>query len=333
MFKATRLKLTAWYLLIIVTVTIGFSSFMYMGVRETTQHALEAQERRLEKKFKQGPQRGEPFVDPETLEEIRENVLITLIFINLAILGISGALGYFLAGKTLKPIEDMLTKQKRFISDAAHELKTPLTAMKTDLEVVLRDKHLSIDESKKVMESTIEEVDRLATFTNRLLSQSKYQNGATNHKENVNLEETLNNSVKKLKSIIQQKHENIVVETKPLNIEGNKESLEELFVNLIDNAIKYSESNKNIFITLKEENSKATIIIKDEGKGIHEDDLPYVFEPFYRSDKSRTQSEINGYGLGLAISKEIVEKHKGTINVDSKINEGTTFTIMFPLVK
>lgn len=337
MFKKAKYKLTGTYLVIIMAVTLSFSSVVYTSVVRVTTRALESQQRRLETQFREFARpfpSAQPFprTSPETLKEIREKTLLALVGINILILLASGALSYYLAGKTLKPIEEMVNKQKRFISDAAHELKTPLTAMKTDLEVTLQDKKINISEAKKSLKSTIEEVDKLNEFTNRLLDQGRYQNGKDKDKfEEVDIKEIIEGGVKNLKSLGDSNKQAINSDLKSIKIEGDKVALKQLFTNLIENALKYGGIKKNIYIKSYESGNKCVVEIKDEGLGISEKDLPLIFEPFYRADKSRTKSSTNGYGLGLAICKEIVKYHNGTIEVSSKPNMGTVFLVKLPL--
>ncbi|OGC51035.1 hypothetical protein A2W32_01760 [candidate division WWE3 bacterium RBG_16_37_10] len=144
------------------------------------------------------------------------------------------------------------------------------------------------------------------------------------------LDKLLNQIVTKLKPIADKKSETLNLTIQPLKINGDKDALEKLFTNLIENAIKYSYHNQTINLTLKRIGTEARFIVQDYGQGISEEDLPYIFEPFFRADKSRTASAQEGYGLGLAISKEIIEKHQGNITVRSKPNEGTTFTVTLP---
>ncbi|OGC50412.1 hypothetical protein A2716_04365 [candidate division WWE3 bacterium RIFCSPHIGHO2_01_FULL_40_23] len=336
MFKSARIKLTLWYLAIIMLITLAFSSFVYIGVDRATRHALEGQRRRFERRFTQlntpfGFPRGTPMLDAETLAEIRSRTLATLLVINGAVLIISATSGYFLAGRTLKPIEEMVERQKRFISDAAHEIKTPLTSMKTGLEVTLRSESLTVKEAKKALGSAIEEVDKLHKFTGKLLKQSRYQNGNNAKKETVNLQEVLAHVVKKLKPQADKRGEVLVLTGTDLKITGDKDELEELFINLIENSIKYNKANKPVTISLSSEKNYAKVSIEDFGKGIPEEDLPHIFEPFYRADKSRKDSQHEGYGLGLTIAKEIVERHHGEILVVSKKNNGAKFTVKLPL--
>ncbi len=343
MFRSARIKLMSWYLAIIMAITLAFSSVVYFSVAQATERALEAQRRRVEIQVRRiyppvnlDAPRELPNFNIETLHEIRERTLVILGLVNIVVLVISGGVGYFLAGKTLKPIEEMLNKQKRFISDAAHELKTPLTAMKTDLEVTLRDKNFNPQKAKIAISDTIEEIDNLHKFVNKLLQQSKYQNGVGNGAgleafDTVNCQKILQNVVKKLDKIAKQNGGSINLNTKSIKICGNEDELETLFTNIIENAVKYNRESQRVEVVGNVKNQSAVFTIKDFGAGINKKDLPHIFEPFYRADKSRTKLHKDGYGLGLAISKEIVEKYKGTITAESEINEGTTFIITLPL--
>jgi len=338
MFKSARIKLTLWYLAIIMLVTVSFSLFVYASIAQGTRLALEAQQRRLENQFpgyNERPRmpRNSPLLDAETLMVIQKNTRTTLILVNFLVFAISASLGYLLAGVTLNPIEDMMKKQKRFVSDAAHEIKTPLTAMKTVLEVSLRDKQLNLTESKRVIESTIEEVDKLHKFTNRLLQKSKYQNGDTSTDIRVDVGKILDNVIHSLQPLARKDDISISYIKKSDDgneVLGNIEELEELLRNIVENAIKYSKRGGNVETTLSSEHNVVRVEVTDRGQGIAENDIPHIFEPFYRGDKSRTDSERKGYGLGLAISKEVVERHKGKILVESTLGSGSKFTIVLP---
>ncbi len=337
MFKQAKLKLTAWYLAIIMAITIAFSSTVYMSIERSTQTALETQVRRIQRQMHEYgddrpmPRFFEAQYDIDALLEFRHRVLLNLVGINLLVFVIAGGLGYFLAGKTLAPIEKMTNKQKRFISDAAHEMKTPLTAMKTDLEVTLRDKNLNLEDSKQTMNNTIEEIDKLHLLTNRLLKES--QNG---YEENITQElkvnEILMKVLGKLKNMASEKDQTISSDLKPSKIKGDPTKIEELFTNIIENAIKYNKPGKEVKIISYAKNGQSVTKVFDEGIGISEEDLPNIFEPFYRADKSRTDSTKEGFGLGLSIAKKIVDNHSGEIQVKSKLGKETTVTVYLPTV-
>lgn len=338
MFKTTKLKLTLWYLLILTVITVAFSGFVYASVVTVTNRALESQRIRLERRFNSfapdfmRPNMA-PLIDPETLNEVRERTLFLLVVVDLVILGVAGGLSYFLAGITLKPIEEMLKKQKRFVSDAAHELKTPLTSMKTGLEVTLRDKNLDLRTAKSSLSETVDEVDKLNIFVNKLLKQSKYQNGVKNYdKKDVRIVDVINSSVKDIKSLAAVKKIKLdigEIET-GLTVYADKESLQELFRNLLENAIKYSPENETVYLSESTRNNDVIIKIKDNGTGITEEDQLKIFDPFFRSDRSRNKGHVDGFGLGLAICKEIVEHHGGSVSVKSEVGKGSEFTVLLP---
>ena len=327
MFKTTKLKLTAWYLCIITAVTISFSSIVYVSVIKSTQRALISQKRRIEHEFRRSYE-----FDEETFIEIRKRTLVFLAIINFIILALSGGLGYLLAGRTLKPIEVMINKQKRFISDAAHEIKTPITSMKTNIEVTLRNKKQSVEDLRKSAENSLEELEKLNNLASKLLIQSKYQSEHYDTFAQVKLDAILQEVIKKLEILTKEKDQKLIKNIRPIVINGDIDGIKILLTNIIENAIKYNAKGKNVEISLNTEKNIAIIKVKDYGIGISEKDLPYIFEPFYRADESRSKLKHNGFGLGLAISKEIVEKHKGTIDVTSKVGGGTTVVIKLPVV-
>ena len=136
-FRKARLKLTAWYLFIIMAISLSFSAFIYRGITQEFQRRLHTIERRLDfRGHGIRPPIGQAEFFIQDLEETRQRVLLVLLYTNGAILAFSALAGYFLAGKTLKPIESVMEEQKRFVADASHELKTPLTALITSTEVV-----------------------------------------------------------------------------------------------------------------------------------------------------------------------------------------------------
>lgn len=312
-------------------VTMSFSCFVYISVVRITQNALDTQRLRVERRFKEfGMMPGGGFLrfDEDLFFEIRRKTLAVLLLINMGVLVSSSVLGYLLSGKTLQPIEDMLKKQKRFISDAAHELKTPLTAIKTDLEVTLRDKELSKDTAVQSIKSTIQEVDKLNTFITKLLSKSRYQDGNLKM-EPVNMVPLLQKIADSFQSLAKIHNQEIILDLKEAWIMGNVFSLEELFRNLIDNAIKYNKEGASVEITSGEVDNIVVVKIKDQGVGIDGDALNNIFEPFYRADSSRAKDINNGFGLGLSIAKDAADKHKAKIHVESKKDLGTTFTVEF----
>ncbi|KKP59226.1 MAG: Histidine kinase [Candidatus Roizmanbacteria bacterium GW2011_GWA2_34_18] len=331
MFKKARLKLTAWYLLIIMFVSIAFSLVIYQGLMSEVHRFLRIQRSRIERLFPPNP--AQPFfVDEDLITEIQQRIIFGLGIINTIIFITSGALGYFLAGKTLKPIQEMVEEQNRFISDASHEFRTPLTALKSSLEVNLRDKNLSIEEAKKIMSENINDVNHLQKLSDSLLQLSQYEKPQIySNFEKVSLKQIIEESINKIAPLA--KNKNILIKTNLVNVnlKGNKFSLIDLFVILLDNAVKYSGKKSTIVINAKKIDHSVLISIEDQGIGIDKKDTPYLFDRFYRSDKARSKKGIDGYGLGLSIAKKIMNQHKGSIKIKSKLKKGTTVVVNLPI--
>ncbi|KKT46231.1 MAG: Two-component sensor histidine kinase [Candidatus Gottesmanbacteria bacterium GW2011_GWA2_44_17] len=308
MFKTARLKLTAWYLVIIMTISILFSLVVF--------NRFHRELGRFDRRFPFPP-------SPEIIIEIRQRLALTLIFINGTILVLAGGLGYFLAGKTLKPIEEMMDEQNRFISDASHELKTPLTSLKTAFEVYLRRK-----KSVLAKESLVE-VNKLQSLSENLLKLTHNQSISL---VPVSLKTVIDQARKRVESLAQAKKIQITANKTLAKIKGNQEQLTELLVILLDNSIKYSPARTAVDMSVKKIDSQARITIKDQGMGIAPKDLPHIFDRFYRADQARTKTAGGGYGLGLAIAKKIVIANRGAIKVSSRLGQGTTFQLTFSLI-
>lgn len=272
------------------------------------------------------------FTNPELLEETKHRIVFILFAVNIVILIFSGICGYVLAGRTLDPIQQMVEEQNRFISDASHELRTPLTSLKTAMEVSLRDKNLSLNAAKFLITESIEEVNRLQSLSEGLLQLTQYQTPINNLKlEKVALIYVIKEAIRKIAPLAKQKRITIINKTKKIDIKGNRYGLIDLFVILLDNAVKYSKTNTMIIITSQKTDGSILISIKDQGIGINKKDLSHIFDRFYRADTSRTKMSAGGYGLGLSIAKKIIDAHKGIINVESTPKKGSIFTVRLPI--
>lgn len=343
-FHAAYLKLTLWYLLIVTTISIGFSFYLY----RTTSAELGRGFRRQATSFRDtailpGSMaiRIPNDIDQLIIGQFNEskNRLITnLIYFNLLILVLAGIGSYYLAKRTLRPIEEVLDLQNRFTADASHELRTPLTAMKTEIEVSLRDKNPDPAEARKLLESNLEEIAKLESLSNALLKLSRYQNNNRADFQNVPLNEVVVEAYGCVAKLASQKSIEIICkpeldsEQMKIILKGDKQSLIELFVILLENAVKYSPAESKIYILIEQSNKNAIITIRDQGIGIKASDLPYIFNRFYRADTSRSKEKVDGYGLGLSIAKQIVERHKGNITAESKSGRGSKFTVRLALV-
>lgn len=333
MFAQARLKLTAWYLLIIMLVSMVFSIVIYTVINREYSRIGRIQRLKLEHRLPGIQISPIPFVDPEIIEEARIRLLTVLVLANLGILAAAGFAGYFLAGRTLKPIGDMIDEQNRFITDSSHELRTPLTALKSEIEVNLRDRNLNLKQARRLLESNLEEVNNLQVLSDSLIKSTQLQKfNAISKFSELNLNTVLNLAIKKVAVLAKHKDIHIKNKAKDVNLEGDQQSLVTLFVVLLDNAIKYSPRGKEVSLTSEKKDDAVMISVVNEGIGISGEDLPHLFNRFYRADKSRTKVDASGYGLGLSIAKQIVEKHRGSIEVKSEAGKGSIFSILLPLL-
>lgn len=333
-FKLARIRLTTWYLLIVTFVTVVFSIFIYRNVISELQQSFEAAELRIKNQTTIFTPRRTVVLSilSDDFERARHIVFLRLLTIDAFIISISGIAAYFLAGKTLHPIELTIEDQKRFVSDASHELRTPLTVMKSEIEVALRGKDITSKDTKKLLESNLEEVDKMQKLTNYLLSLNKYESGIIKlQKEKINLSQIIKRVFDKHKIQAKQKKVSLSLNLQKVIADINITSIEELLSILLDNAIKYTPPKGKVKLSLKSERRRAIIQVSDTGIGIKASHLPYIFDRFYRADSARSKHFIDGYGLGLSIAKSITQMHKGKIEVWSTPGKGTTFKVTFPL--
>jgi len=348
MFQNARIKLTLWYLLIIMLVSGFFSLIVYRGFTKELGRGFRYQsmhnlpERRILIERQGGFTRILPFViypdeiPPDEVIEIinlaKRRFAIQLAIINGAIFVLAGTAGYFLAGKTLQPIEVMVDEQKRFVADASHELRTPLTSMKTEVEVALRDKKLKLVDAKELLKSNLSEIDKMKYFSDNLLSLSRYDsNGRGLPMEDVDLAEAARQAIERNMPQAKDKRIKVKEDLSQVVVKGNPQSLVELISILINNAIKYSPEKSKVSVRVKSKKKHANIEVDDKGVGIDEKDISHIFDRFYRADTSRSKIKADGYGLGLSIAKSIVDVHKGEIKVESQIGKGSTFMVKLPL--
>ncbi len=332
MFRSARLQLTAWYLLIIMLISIAFSIAIYMGVTRDLQRRFEGLEQRM--------MQGQNFRMPQNMHRImhgdlqgaRGRVLMILLLANGTILILSSVAGYFLAGKTLGPIEQSLDEQKRFIADASHELRTPLTSLKTSIEVALRDKKLSKNVAVETLRSSLEDVDNLETLTTELLSLAQHQKTEQNISfTRIDLNDVLTSARSRVSTLAAERKVSLKINAEPVQLDADRQDLEKLTIILLDNAVKYTPEGGEVTVAFKDDGKNALIIIKDTGIGIATIELNHIFDRFYRADQSRSKNKVTGFGLGLSIAKRIVDSHSGSIDVSSAIGTGTTFTVRLPL--
>jgi signal transduction histidine kinase len=332
MFQSARIRLTAWYLLIIMSVSILFSLVIYSGINDELR-GVEQRETSMREQIDQAfpfiPDDQKPHFDTQPIQAARARLITTLGIINLIILVVSGGAGYFLAGRTLRPIQEIVDQLNRFISDASHELRTPITSLRSEMEVGLRSKNLTLPQAKKLIESNMEEVIHLQMLSDNLLELTQYEtmNGRSSFAA-LSLKTITQEAIKNVQGQAKKRKINVENLVQNATLLGNADRLRELFTILLDNAVKYSKHDSTVKIEGAAKGNAAIVRIIDEGIGIDKKELPFIFERFYRADESRS---IKGFGLGLSIAQKITDLHNGSIQVVSTRHKGTTFTVRLPL--
>lgn len=330
MFHSARLKLTAWYLTIVMVLSVMFSVVIY----HVLSHEIERFERsarfRIELRLQQRTLTPLP-ISLELIEDSKHRILLMLALVNAGIFISAGGFGYMLAGRTLAPIQSMVEEQNRFISDASHELRTPLTSLKSAFEVYLREKETTPQEAKTLVKESLQEVDKLQSLSESLLELAQYQQSNRNLPvTSLSITEVINNAIHNITPLATKKHINIIKRIQEARVRGNKESLTGLLVILLDNAVKYSHQKSTITVETKKADGSLLLSVTDQGIGIPDQDMPHIFDRFYRADQARSKGRTGGYGLGLAIAKKIVNLHHGSIDVKSTVSKGTTCTVRLP---
>lgn len=330
MFHSAALKLTAWYLALIMAVSLVFSLALYNVSTEDLERNISHQVSYYRGFLSPYDLNNYSNIRQQQLDNDTAHLRARLLWLNIIVLALGGLASYGLARRTLEPIEEALEAQKRFAADASHELRTPLTAMQSEIEVALRDPKISKAQALAQLKSNLEEVAKLKDLSEGLLKLAA-SSGAIKPSEMIELKTPLAQAVERLSKSAGAKKINIQLKTSPVCVVGDSQNLTDLTAILLDNAIKYSPSGSLVRVACGKNRRQAYIKVSDEGQGIAADDLPHIFERFYRTDASRTKNKENGYGLGLALAKKIVELHSGHIEVSSSPGKGSVFSVYLPL--
>jgi signal transduction histidine kinase len=324
-FQKARIELSAWYVGVLLLLVISFSTALYFTQVDNFARIV------LRREYGDALPRQVSYDELVDLQrqtrELRQSFINNLIFIDVSLLLCGALFSYMLAGRTLRPIQNTLDKQKEFIADASHELRTPLTAIQTSTEIALRYEQKSVNEYKEVIKSTHEEVLRLGKLVEDLLLLSKIDTGITPiNNQNISLKEIIEPVVSQMQIIAERK--SITLKThleSDIKLQIDPDHLKQILVILLDNAIKFSPEETDVSIHLSAQ-PYPSISILDRGPGIPYHDQKRIFERFYQSDKSRN---VAGSGLGLSIANQLAEKNGASLKVKSKPGKGSTFILQF----
>jgi signal transduction histidine kinase len=230
--------------------------------------------------------------------------------------------------QTLERLENLFTSQRRLLADVSHELRTPLTVIKGSADLMRRMNRLD----EESLTNIDQESGRLTRLVGGLLLLAQAESGKLSlNMKTVELDTLLLEVFHEMRLLAGGKVHVKLADIDQVQVNGDRDRLKQVLLNLVGNAIQYTPAGGEVIMSLAKIGEQVRIIVRDTGPGIPEEDLPFIFERFYRAEKSRTRSKISGFGLGLSIAQWIVENHGGMVEVQSKEGQGTTFAIWLPL--
>lgn len=277
------------------------------------------------------------FVDVTSEKKILTHMINTFLIVTVVMLIVIYFVSRFFAARSINPIETAFNNQKQFIADASHELKTPLTVINTNVDVLLSYGDETINSQSKWLHYIKSESERMAKLTGDLLYLTQMDSEdslrAQKHRDSdkvfrsLNLSETVENGILTMEAVFFEHELQLDYSISPdLWIHGSAEQLQEVLMILLDNALKYTNPGGHITVSLERRMGTAHLLVENTGDGISPEHIDKIFDRFYRTDKSRTRSS-GGYGLGLSIAKTIIQHHKGKIYVESSPGRNTVFHV------
>lgn len=328
-FDSATLRLTTWYILILFCISLLFSIMVYQVSIGEVETRLTRYQDRSWLFIQPTPRTPTPDMLRSTeIEESKAALVGILIYVNLFVLGLGGGVSYFLARRTLQPIEEAHEAQARFVSDASHELRTPLATMTTELEVALQDSTLKKEEMREILSSNLEEVQRLSKLSSMLLALSS-GNTTSLPQQPFNLSSSLEHVIERFGQ--SSSRVTLHLPKAKYQVTGNQAAIEELLAILIENALKYSPEDSTVTVTTSSQGHKVVVRVINSGDGISDEHLPRIFDRFYRVDNARTGSK--GYGLGLALARQISNLHNAELTGTSIPGVTTEFSFSLPIIR
>lgn len=273
------------------------------------------------------------FLDITDSKKNLSSLAMTLIIVGIGLLLFFFLVIIFFTNRALHPVEEAWKKQKQFITDASHELKTPLSIISTNVDVLYSSQEETISEQIKWLNNISSGTKRMNGLVNKLLTVAKADNSFDQLTiTNVQIDQLLTNALSNYETKFAEKKISINKNMAKVIVKTDEVLLQQLFDNFIDNASKYTNENGAFDVSVEAKGREGIITFRNTGAGITEEDLPKIFDRFYRTNEVRQKYE-GSYGLGLSIAQGIADQLGGKIDVESTVNETTVFTIRLPLKK
>lgn len=328
MFKSATLRLTAFYIILLAAISLFFSVNWYNGATTQVQRGLERQRGALIRNFENRPFDGVlQEIRAQQIEEAQKAIITNIVTANIVLLTVGGYASYLLAKKTIRPIEEAHDAQARFIADASHELRTPISVMRSEIEVELRKKSIS-KQARRLLESTLEEVTELQQLSDNLLQIASIStNAKTIELASFPLKPVIEKAVFSAKKIAESRDITIRTTIDAAQVVSHKDSIRQIVTILLDNAIKYSPDSSTVELIGEISDERYVISLTDKAGGISNKDQQHIFERFYRVNKKRTQG-VSGNGLGLSIARELANHAGAEVTLAKSDDKGSTFHIL-----
>lgn len=271
------------------------------------------------------------YLDVTAQKTILTNLVYTFTLVGLVMLIVIFFTSRYFANRSIAPVREAFQKQKQFIADASHELKTPLAVINTNADVLLANSDETIESQSKWLHRIKSETERMKTLTNDLLYLTEMDDTRAGilYSE-FNVSESVESVLLTMEAVVFEKDITLDYEIQPdLILHGSSEQIKQVVMILMDNAIKYTPSKGAITLSFKKHHNDTLLTVTNTGQGISPEHVERIFDRFYRADPSRSRKH-GGYGLGLAIARSIVEQHKGRIYAKSALHEMTSFYVQLP---
>jgi len=324
-FVEARWKLTGLYVLILafVVVLLSWTLFTVHGIQVREQTNRDRGEPRTESQ-----ERGSRGIAEPKLEEYLEALGRSIVWLDAGTILLGGLLSYWLAGRTLRPIRDTVQAEQGFFAGAAHDLRTPLSVMRTEIDVALRNPAPTLEEVRQTFESALEEIARMATLVDEMLFLATSGHEHRGVAELQDVSDLVATAVDRLQSRAASAGIRLsMAPAEPVVVKLLPGTLDRALANVLENGLKFTPPGGSVEVSVSSTRSHIDIVVADTGVGIRPEDLPRVTLPFFRADSARTTP---GSGLGLSIVEQILKKHRGSVELTSAPGRGTRVRLRLP---